>query len=62
MTDANGWTQKETTLRALTFFNRYSDEGDKFLNKTGTGDETWVSHVTPETKEQSMKWGHSGPT
>ncbi|KAJ4451550.1 hypothetical protein ANN_03016, partial [Periplaneta americana] len=25
-----------------------------------TGDETWISHFTPETKQQSMHWRHSG--
>jgi hypothetical protein len=25
-----------------------------------TGDETWVHHVTPETKEQSKQWIHDG--
>jgi hypothetical protein len=24
-----------------------------------TGDGTWISHVTPENKQQSMKWQHS---
>ena len=25
-----------------------------------TGDETWVYHVTPETKRDSMTWKHPG--
>ncbi|GFX31131.1 uncharacterized protein TNCV_2026341 [Trichonephila clavipes] len=24
-----------------------------------TGDETWVSHITPESKRQSMEWRHT---
>ncbi|GBM28442.1 hypothetical protein AVEN_33897-1 [Araneus ventricosus] len=32
---------------ALTFLTRYSEEGNEFLNKIVTGDETWVCHVTP---------------
>jgi hypothetical protein len=28
--------------------------GDEFLNHIVTGDETWISHVTPENKQQSM--------
>lgn len=31
-----------------------------FLRRLVTGDETWVHHVTPETKEQSRQWKHSG--
>ncbi|GBN27521.1 hypothetical protein AVEN_224939-1 [Araneus ventricosus] len=44
---------------ALKFLNRYSEEGNEFLNKIVTGDETWVCHVTPESKQQSMEWKHS---
>ncbi|GBN68089.1 hypothetical protein AVEN_98299-1 [Araneus ventricosus] len=36
---------------ALTFLTRYSEEGNEFLNKIVTGDETWVCHVTPESKQ-----------
>ncbi|GBM94897.1 hypothetical protein AVEN_89818-1 [Araneus ventricosus] len=36
---------------ALTFLTRYSDEDNEFLNKIVTGDETWVCHVTPESKQ-----------
>ncbi|GBM68808.1 hypothetical protein AVEN_22280-1 [Araneus ventricosus] len=43
----------------LTFLTRYSEEDNEFLNKIVTGDETWVCHVTPESKEQSMEWRHS---
>jgi len=38
---------------ALTFLQRYHDEGDKFLDKIVTGDETRVKFVNVETKEQS---------
>jgi histone-lysine N-methyltransferase SETMAR len=30
-----------------------------FLNCIVTGDETWVSHHTPENKRQSMQWRHT---
>ncbi|GBM83554.1 hypothetical protein AVEN_74943-1 [Araneus ventricosus] len=36
---------------ALTFLTRYSEEDKEFLNKIVTGDETWVFHVTPESKQ-----------
>jgi len=32
---------------------RYELEGDNFLSSVVTGDETWVAHYTPETKNQS---------
>ncbi|GFW38021.1 uncharacterized protein TNCV_4632221 [Trichonephila clavipes] len=44
---------------ALTFLQRYH-EGDQFLDRIVTGDETWLSNFTPETKQQSMHWRQSG--
>jgi len=49
--------------KALDFLTRYSEEGDTFLSRVVTGDETWVSHATPESKQHSMDWRHtSSPT
>ncbi|XP_071043084.1 histone-lysine N-methyltransferase SETMAR-like [Parasteatoda tepidariorum] len=42
---------------ALTFLERYHD-GD-FLSQIVMGHETWVAYVTPESKQQSMKWRNS---
>ncbi|GFY19459.1 histone-lysine N-methyltransferase SETMAR [Trichonephila clavipes] len=44
---------------ALSFLERYSNEGDDFLSHIVTGDETWVAYVTPESKQQSLEWRHS---
>jgi hypothetical protein len=44
---------------ALTFLQRYHQEGDKFLNQRVTGDETWVSHTISDSKRQSLEWHHS---
>lgn len=44
---------------ALSFLERYDKEGDEFLSHIVTGDETWVSYYTPETKRQSSEWHHS---
>lgn len=41
---------------ALCFVERYSNEADAFLSHTVTGDESWVSCATPETKRQSVEW------
>ncbi|XP_060822306.1 histone-lysine N-methyltransferase SETMAR-like [Bombus pascuorum] len=35
---------------------RFSEEGDTFLNRIVTCDETWVHHYTPESKQASMEW------
>ncbi|KAJ4426696.1 hypothetical protein ANN_26494 [Periplaneta americana] len=45
---------------APTFLQPHHDDGDEFLDRIVTGDETWISHFTPETKQQSMHWRHSG--
>ncbi|GFR18327.1 histone-lysine N-methyltransferase SETMAR [Trichonephila clavata] len=44
---------------ALDFLTRYAEAGDVFLDQIVTGDETWVYHYTPESKQQSMQWCHS---
>jgi hypothetical protein len=40
---------------AMTFLQRYSEEGDEFLDRIVTGDETWVQFMNAETKEQSKQ-------
>jgi hypothetical protein len=40
---------------ALSFLERYKKDGDEFLTQIVTSDETWVSHVTPEIKQQFMQ-------
>ena len=44
---------------ALTFLTRYSEQGDGLLSQIVTADETWVSHLTPESKQQSTEWRHT---
>jgi hypothetical protein len=44
---------------ALTFLQLYHDEGDKFLDKIVTGNETWVKFLNVETTEQSQQWMHT---
>ena len=36
--------------------DRCDKEGDAFLDRIITGDETWVHHYEPECKRQSMEW------
>jgi len=43
----------------VTFLQRYWEEGDEFLDRIVTGDETWVKFVNAETKEQSKQWMHT---
>ena len=39
--------------------NQYEPEGDSFLDRIITGDETWCHHYEPESKRQSMEWRHA---
>jgi len=37
---------------------RFEKEGEDFLKKIITGDETWVHHYDPENERQSMEYRH----
>jgi hypothetical protein len=47
-------------VATLTFLECYHKDGDDFLDHIVTGDETWIAHITPETKQQSLQWRHTG--
>ncbi|GFT40343.1 mariner Mos1 transposase [Trichonephila clavipes] len=40
---------------SLDFLIHYEEDGDDMLSRIVDGNETWVSHITPESKQQSMK-------
>lgn len=46
-------------LNSRSFLDRYGREGDEFLNRIVTMDETWMYLYEPESKQQSMVWKHS---
>jgi len=48
--------QKKAMCSAL--LERFDAEGEAFLSRIVTGDETWAHHYEPETKRQSMEWHH----
>jgi len=52
--------KKQRVACALTFIMRYQKEGDGVLSHIVTGDKTWVSHIAPESKQQSLHWKHTG--
>jgi len=52
--------KKQHVACALTFVMRFHKEGDGMLSHIVTEDETWVSHITPESKQQSLHWKHTG--
>jgi len=58
--DAHRGAQNQCVACVLTFLMCYHKEGDGMLSHIVTGDETWVSHITPESKQQSLHWKHTG--
>ncbi|GFX12250.1 histone-lysine N-methyltransferase SETMAR [Trichonephila clavipes] len=42
---------------SLDLLIRYKEEDD-MLSRIVTGDETWVSHITPESRQQSIEFRH----
>jgi len=52
--------KKQRVACLLTFLMRYHKEGDGMLSHTVTGGETWVFHITPESKQHSLHWKHTG--
>lgn len=60
------WVPKELTnnhkenrmMTSLDCLTRYEEDGDEFLDRIVTCDETWISHITPECKRDSMQWKH----
>jgi len=52
--------KKQRVACALTFLMHYHKEGDGMLSHIMTGDETWVSHITPESKQQLLHWKRTG--
>ena len=40
------------------YCRQYNDDGDTFLNRVVTCDETWIHFFEPESKQQSSVWKH----
>jgi len=57
LTDAHKASRMTLSLDHL---SRYHVEGNQFLDRIVTGDETWVHYATPESKRDSMTWKHLG--
>jgi histone-lysine N-methyltransferase SETMAR len=45
-------------IMSLDNLQRYNEEGEGMLERIVTGDETWVHHYQPESKQASMQWKH----
>jgi hypothetical protein len=56
-----GGHKMQRMASALTFLEQYHKDGDEFLNYIVqvAGDETWVSFMNVETKEQLKQWMHT---
>ncbi|UYV79087.1 hypothetical protein LAZ67_17001077 [Cordylochernes scorpioides] len=62
------WVHKLLTLDQKAVRRKLSSDNlalfevnsEEFVNRFVTMEETWTHHFTPESKQQSMKWRHSG--
>ncbi|GFS59893.1 histone-lysine N-methyltransferase SETMAR [Trichonephila inaurata madagascariensis] len=53
------WTHQEQQMAvSLEHLVRYHENGNDFLFRTVTGDETWFHCFKPESKAASMEWKH----
>ncbi|GFR73957.1 histone-lysine N-methyltransferase SETMAR [Elysia marginata] len=48
--------QRKTTCAEL--LKHYEEEGEEFIQRIVTGDETWVRHYDAESKRHSMEYRH----
>jgi hypothetical protein len=58
-TDAHWRAQEQACGCCFDFLVCYHQLGNNFLDQIVTGDETWVSHIIPESKHQFLEWHHS---
>ncbi|UYV63135.1 hypothetical protein LAZ67_2003260 [Cordylochernes scorpioides] len=52
--------QKENRVEVAKKMLEMVEENSNWKEKFVTMDETWAHHFTPESKQQSMQWRHSG--
>ncbi|GFR68138.1 histone-lysine N-methyltransferase SETMAR [Elysia marginata] len=48
--------QRKTTCAQL--LKHYEEEGEEFIQRIVTGDESWIHHCGLESKRQSMEYRH----
>jgi hypothetical protein len=61
------WVPRQLTLElkekhvepCQELLQRCETEGDSFLQRIVTGDESWIHHFQPQTKKASKEWHHS---
>lgn len=52
--------RKKRVNASLSFLKRFKEEGEGFLDRIITTDETWLQYYDPETKQQSSMWTING--
>jgi hypothetical protein len=57
LTDAH---KEKRVVAALMFLERYHKDSYEFLDHIVTGDETWIAHITPGSKQQFLQWWYTG--
>ncbi|CAN8004188.1 unnamed protein product [Ixodes pacificus] len=47
--------ESKRMIASLNHLQRYAEEGEGFLDRIVTGDETWILYFTPQLKQQSIR-------
>ena len=51
--------KQNCVVACQTLLDQYECDGEAFLDRTVTTDESWVHHYTPANKQSSMEWRHT---
>jgi hypothetical protein len=60
--ETNSRTQTERKAVSYDFLVCFEAEGETFLSRIVTADETCINHFEPKTKNKSMEWHHPQST
>lgn len=52
--------KRDRVRKARALLRRYRDDPDNFVDRVVTGDEVWLFHWDPESKQESMEWREIG--
>ena len=59
--DVDEYPQANPESRVQRKLEHYLNDGDDFLERILTEDETWLHHFEPKMKRKSMEWHHANP-
>jgi hypothetical protein len=51
--------KQNCVVACQTLLDQYERDGEAFLDRIVTTDESWVHHYAPANKQSSMEWRHT---